>query len=72
MYLVVVRIWQTAVRPGIHTLPPKTLDREQAPPGAMRGVGPAGPGQVSSSLHDIRALSGSQELALGSERQTVP
>lgn len=36
------------------------------------GVRPAGPGRLSSSPQDIEALSGTQQLALGSERQTVP
>lgn len=37
MYLVVVRIWQMAVRPGIHAFHPRALGR-------CHGVAPAGPG----------------------------
>lgn len=55
MYLIVVRIWQSAVRLGICTLRhPQTLGR-------CHGEGPAGPGEVSLISQDSKALSGAQQ-----------
>lgn len=56
MYLVVVRIWQMAVRPGIHAFHPRALGR-------CHGVAPAGPGGLSLSSQDSKALSGTQLLS---------
>lgn len=75
MYSIVAKVWQVAGRSGILTLRrPKALDAGggQAAAGAMRGVAPTGPGRLSSCSRDPEALPVSQELALGSERQTVP
>lgn len=73
MYSVVAKVWQVAGRSGILTLRrPKALDGGQAAAGAMRGVAPTGTGRLSSCSCDPEASLVSQELALGSEGQTVP
>lgn len=60
-----------AVRPGLRILHPQGPGRERAAPGVMVGVLQA---QGSSALtpQDVRAWSGTQQLALGSERQAMP